>query len=359
MFIDGKIFSIQNQGGISRLYYELLRARDSEELCTLYRGEYRDNYDWSRISNISNIGVPKKLTGHFLGRLGRVIDPIWLEREWLKARVIDNTYVSTYYRLPRFASGSHIVVGDYDCVHERFPDLFPGLDKLLAAKRHAFNRANLILTISESSKSDIMKFYGIPGKKIKVFHLGVDTFFDKQCDSKSSLYSSEKPYLLYVGSRAHYKNFSVLQNAFKLGLKKHYNLIVVGGGDMTASEREPFGSSVSWLSADDTKLKGLYQRAAALVYPSRHEGFGLPPLEALCCGCPVVVTDNPVAHETLSEHAEYFAWNDVSGLLGAIELAVHHGKRKRESAYNHARLYTWERSADRFYSQIELSKASL
>ncbi|PCH54309.1 MAG: hypothetical protein COC22_00455 [Flavobacteriaceae bacterium] len=359
MFIDGKIFSIQKQGGISRLYYELLRFKNPDRSCTLYRGRYQDSYDWSCISNVQNIGLPRKLNGNFINRLERVTDPIWLEYEWLKAKKVDSTYISTYYRLPSFLSRSHIVVGDYDCVHERFPDLFPGVDKVISTKRRAFSRADLIMTISESSKLDIMKFYGIMEDKIRVFPLGVDAFFDRPLDPKSDLCCSDKPFLLYVGSRAHYKNFSMLQKAFESGLKKHYDLIVVGGGDMMDVEKAPFGHSVSWLSANDAELKDLYQRAAALVYPSRYEGFGLPPLEALCCGCPVVVTDNPVARETLGEHTEYFLWNDLPSFLEAVELAVQHSPKRREAAYNHARTYTWKKSADRFYSQIELSKASL
>jgi len=356
MFIDGKIFGLQRQGGISRLYYEILRFLNPETPCTLYRGFYQDSYDWSAIPVTHNIGTRWQPTSRLLGQVKRVIDPVWLEAEWAKGRKGDDTYVSTYYRLPRFSANCRIVVGDYDCTHERFPELFPGVDKIMEMKRYAFSRADLILTISRSSKHDLMEFYDIPDQKIEVFYLGVDTFFDRP---EPTGISAEKPYLLYVGSRASYKNFSILQKAFEQELRKYYDLVVVGGGELSAVERKPFGNSVRWSPANDEELRTLYQGAASFIYPSRYEGFGLPPLEALACGCPVVVADHPVAHEILSAHAEYFSWNDAAGLIDAVGRAVQHNDEVRQHAYSHSRGYTWEKSAKTFYSKIRLTRSRL
>ncbi len=360
MFIDGKIFSLQRQGGISRLYYEILRFQKPGNPCTLYRGFSKDSYDWSAVPIPRNIAVSWQPGSRLLDKVKRIIDPVWLEAEWAKSRrATDDTYVSTYYRLPVFSSNCRVIVGDYDCTHERFPELFPGVEKVMAMKRKAFDRADLILTISESSKQDVMEFYDIPDQKIEVFYLGVDSFFDQISKPQMTNDLGKKPFLLYVGSRASYKNFSIIQKAFDLGLNKDYDLVVVGGGELSPAEWPSAENSVQWCQADDHELRTLYQSAAAFIYPSRYEGFGLPPLEALACGCPVVVADHPVAHEILSGHAEYFSWNDASGLTDAVDRAVHHNEEVRKEGYSHARGYTWEKSADTFYSKLRANQSRL
>ncbi len=354
MFVDGQIFSLQQQGGISRLYYEILRRMSPSEHCVLYRGFYQDVYDWSTLELTRNIGIFCSFDGRIIGRLIRMIDPLWLEMEWKKSTALgEELYVSTYYRLPRYRTGSRIIVGDYDCTHEHFPELFPNARKVMEMKRRAFSDSDLVLTISESSKRDVMRFYGVPDRKIEVFPLGVDTIFDMEGSPRSSKgCSKRKPYLLYVGSRAGYKNFSILQAAFEQGLGKDYDLVVVGGGMLSPAELEPFSGQVRWLYANDSRLRQLYQGAAAFVYPSRYEGFGLPPLEALACGCPVVVSDHPVAHEVLSDRVEYCLWNDTSGFIEAVGRAVAQDKQTRLRGHMHAREYSWEKAADSFISKV-------
>ncbi len=353
MFIDGQIFSLQRQGGISRLYYEVLKLLNQGDDCVLYRGLAQDGYDWSEVSVTKNIGATWQPSSRLMGKLGRVFDNLWLDSEWAKyKKTNDATYIATYYRLPKRSSDCRIIVGDYDCAHERFPELFPGSDKLKEMKHRAFLRADLIATISESSKQDVIKFYDIPDHKIEVFHLGVDPFFDRSHMDNSFRKHEGKPYLLYVGSRAPYKNFSILQEAFRLGLHKDYDLAVVGGGELSATEKASLEGVGYWYPANDGELRALYQGAAAFIYPSLYEGFGLPPLEALACGAPVVVADHPVSHEVLAEHVEYFNCDDALGLIDAVDRAVHHNKDVRELGYKHARSYTWAASAKRFYSLV-------
>lgn len=357
MFLDGRIFSLQKNGGISRLYYEILRFLQPDDSCVLFRGLAKDGFDWSNISLERNVGVQWQLSSRIASKIGRGVEPIWLEKEWgeykKRRKSGGATYVSSYYRLPKLVSDCQILVGDYDCAHEQYPELFPGSEKIIEMKRRAFSGANLIATISESSKQDVMRFYNIPEEKIKVFHLGVDRFFDRTIIDKSLRYQNEKPFLLYVGNRGSYKNFSILVEAFKSGLYRDYDLVAVGGGELSTAEKEAVGDWVDWRPADDNELRALYQQAAAFIYPSRYEGFGLPPLEALACGTPVVVADHPVFHEVLSDHAEYFIWEDVYGLIDAVNRAVSHSNNKKEAGYRHARNYTWKASAERFFSFVK------
>jgi len=362
MFVDGRIFSLQRQGGISRLYYEILHLMTHERSCELFRGFYQDEYDWCTVPLVRNTGLrwspPPR--NKLLSRVKQLADAVWLELAWAKSRRKGNdVYVSTYYRLPRNRADAFIVVGDYDCAHERFPELFPGGERIIQMKRRAFAAADLILTISESSRQDVMRFYGVPRHKIEGVHLGVDRFFDRSKAEEAVENSKRKPYLLYVGSRALYKNFSVLESAFQTGLVKDYEVVVVGGGPLNESEMNAFHGRVRWLDAGDGELRTLYQEAAAFIYPSLHEGFGLPPLEALACGCPVVVADIQVAHEVLGEHAEYFKPDEPAALVDAISRAVDQDRDTRMRGYAHARSYTWEKAASAFVEKINTHRSQM
>ncbi|MDQ6966764.1 MAG: glycosyltransferase family 1 protein, partial [Mariprofundaceae bacterium] len=255
-------------------------------------------------------------------------------------------YHSSYYRVPRLREGAKLMVADYDCVPERFPESCPGLDYIRELKTHAFKHADLIVSISESSRQDVMRFYQVPGEKIKVLHLGINEFFDVPAQPLPP--HSGRPYLLYVGSRAVYKNFDLLLSAFEQGLFPGFDLRVVGGEAPLKSDKIPGGqSSLYWERADDIRLRELYWNAQALVYPSTYEGFGLPPLEALASGCPVVAGETPAVREVLATHAEFFPCDEIEGLVAAVERAVGWPEQRRQEAYLHARSFSWSRAAER------------
>jgi len=352
MFIDGRIFGMQKHGGISRLYYEILRRPREDMPITLFRGLYLDDYDWSRVRAARNVGAgwPYSFRGN--ARLKGMFERPWLEYEWAAARTKkEGLYLSTYYRMPALLGDAAFIVGDYDCTYERFPHLFPGSDSLFRLKRKAFARADLVVTISGSSKRDLVEFYGLPADRVEVVHLGVDEYFSRP-DADSASSPAGRPYLLFVGSRASYKNFDIVRDAFAAGLLGDYDLVVVGGEPLPAPRQVAGPGTITWERADDARLRELYRGASVFLYPSRYEGFGLPPLEALACGCPVVVADHPVAHEVLGEHAEYFAWDDVDALREAVARAAGHDDAQRDRGYLHARTYSWESAADNFIGKL-------
>lgn len=359
IFIDGGVFSLQRYGGISRLHFEILQQMQGQLPFYLFRGFFVDAYPWSDVALEKNTAFPWRMSFPGSIRLQSVANKLWLEQAWAQARKEGfSIYHTSYYRLPRFFGADALIVSDYDCIHERFPDCFPDAKHIKDIKRTSFSAADLIVTISESSKRDIMQFYGVCSDRIRVMPLGVDSFFDMPAREMESN-NKERPYLLYVGSRAPYKNYSVLERAFELGLFDDYDLVVVGGSPLFPKIQKVSGTSrVIWREADDEKLRELYWGASALVYPSLYEGFGLPPLEALACGCPAVVAETPVLREVLGDHATYFPAGDVDALQAAVSKAVQQTDSQKIANYIYAKKYSWKKAATKmlgFYHEIMAS----
>jgi glycosyltransferase involved in cell wall biosynthesis len=173
-------------------------------------------------------------------------------------------------------------------------------------------RAAMVIAVSEATKRDVVNIFHIPSGKIQVTYEGVAPIF---FDAPTHVQAKRDPYILYVGNAYPHKNLHTLVGAFSRIVKKHpsVKLVLVGRDDFfyRRLKREVTLSSVAERvvfhgPADDRQLIGLYAGASLLVMPSKREGFGLPPLEALASGCPVACSDIPVFHETLADHATYF-----------------------------------------------------
>lgn len=345
VFMDGKAFGMQRYGGVSRMHYELLRHLAGSIPMQVFRGFAVDGYDWEEIHVDRNINRSRMGSFRGAGRLAFWLERPWLEKSWLDAeRSGASIYHASYYRVPFRKGKGRLLVSDFDCIHERFPGFSENAEQMMAMKMHAFQQADLIVSISESSKRDLMEFYGSSEEKIRVCHLGVDSFFELPPSGMPRF--TERPYLLYVGSRVPYKNFRIVERIFVEGRLPEYDLVVVGGESRVPERQLPNGGSMRWLRADDVKLRELYWHASALIYPSMHEGFGLPPLEALASGCPVVASDIPVLHEVLGKHAEYFVADDPEELVDAVHHVRLWNPHRRQAAYRHARSYTWKRTAE-------------
>lgn len=345
IFLDGRVFGFQRHGGISRMHYELLRHLHPAFRIELFRGFYQDNYDWQALRLEGNAGSKWDVAFRGSGRLKLLLEKPWLEYRWSKAfNKGISLYHASYYRVPRSQPGVKLLVVDYDSIHERFPEYFRGTARMKEIKRRAFQQADLIVSISESSRQDVIRFYHVPEEKIKVLHLGINEFFDVAPGTRPE--DSGRPYLLYVGSRVAYKNFEILVRAFETGLFPELDLRVVGGETPLESGRQLGGKcSIYWEAADDLRLRELYWDAQALVYPSRYEGFGLPPLEALASGCPVVAGDTPALREVLGSNAEFFCCDHSVELVAAVDRAMSWSGDKRRAAYLHAKGFSWSRAA--------------
>jgi glycosyltransferase involved in cell wall biosynthesis len=318
---DHWAFSTQPFGGVARYFAELahrLQAHgecDVRVLAPLYQSHYLRQLD------------PRVVTGAYwrpIRRTGRIRQTIndALTRTALRYREPDIIH-ETYYRAGGMApAGVKTVLTVYDMIHERLPGYFPPGDPTTARKAAAVRRADRVICISESTRADLLEFHPEAESKAVVIPLA-SSFDPGACDDAPSIVDG--PYLLYVGDRRGYKNFPRLLEAFALAgeLLPDVRLVCFGGAPFTVREEEEIErlrlrGRVLRLAGDDGVLGRLYRHATALVYPSLYEGFGMPPLEAMSLGCPVLCSHTSSLPEVVGDAAALFDPADAQSIAAAI-----------------------------------------
>jgi glycosyltransferase involved in cell wall biosynthesis len=217
-----------------------------------------------------------------------------------------------------------------------------------------------ILTVSSFSKERIAARLGVPPERISVIPPGVDHFDRLESDYAvlQRLSLSFDRFVLIVGSLAPGKNLARTLEAIALLEREHPGLtFVIAGGQNV----KVFGSSlpraasaakhIVWAGyVSDGELKALYENAACFVFPSLYEGFGLPPLEAMYCGCPVIASREASLPEVCGDAALYCDAHDAADIAAKIvELMgdVEQRRAMREKGRAHAQQYRWDTSASR------------
>ena len=231
------------------------------------------------------------------------------------------------HALPLGWSG-RTVVTLHDLHFERDPSAMGLADRLTfkAVVPRAAKRADHVLAVSERTKRDAIELYGLDPEKITVTPLGVDPAF-------SPGDGSHDDYLLFVGAvQARKDPLAALAAAQRAGLP----LVVAGPEKEPALARElrARGADVRGF-VDRDELGRLYRRAAALLLPSRYEGFGIPVLEAMASGTPVVLSDDPALREVAGD----------AGVYGTVEDALRERDRYRAAGLERAQQFSWERTA--------------
>lgn len=211
-----------------------------------------------------------------------------------------------------------------------------------------------IITISKFSKDEIIKFLDVPESKIKVIYCGISEEFFSSLDASTEISKTKKKYILTVSSLNPRKNLKQLIIAFKRLNLTDCQLIIVGAEynifsrndlkNLTGKNRNIiFKGYIS-----DNELRSLYQRAILFVFPSYYEGFGLPPLEAMACGCPVVVSNVASLPEVCGDAAYYVDPYSVESIAeGMYKVLTDEALRQSliQKGLERAKLFSWERSA--------------
>jgi glycosyltransferase involved in cell wall biosynthesis len=296
---------------------------------------------------------------HFFPKTGRFMFMVNQQLSKLKLRNMDVDLLhETYYSAkPLCPAAKSRIITVYDMIHEKYAFSFSHLDRTTKYKRLAVSRADHIICISHSTKKDLCEIFDVPEHKVSVVHLGFDKF-EQRCASAASITDEypQRPFLLYVGSRGGYKNFTGMLKAIALrsDLKDTFDVVAFGGGPLNAFELALIDSlgfarnSVRQVGGGDTVLGGLYRHAAAFVYPSLYEGFGLPPLEAMAHNCPVVTSNSSSMPEVVGNAGEYFDPLDVGGQAEAICSVVFDAQRRSqliELGRQRLSVFSWERCA--------------
>jgi glycosyltransferase involved in cell wall biosynthesis len=199
-----------------------------------------------------------------------------------------------------------------------------------------------------------MREYSPASDKVRVVHLAQSEVF-RPIDLRQTglAVKQEKPFLLYVGGRQHYKNFRMLLLAYRdWKFRRDIDLVVVGNQWSEAeaqclAELRLLESVRVLASVEDSQLCELYNRAITFVYPSVYEGFGIPVLEALACGCPVVASAIPSTFEISSDCPIYFQPTSKGELESALERSVTEGRSAGRVArgIELSKNFSWDRTA--------------
>ncbi|MFN9673139.1 MAG: glycosyltransferase family 4 protein [Microcystis sp.] len=313
--IDGVIFQI-NQGGIARVWYSILQEWSNSEF-----GQHIIILDRNKTApRLKNLKY-WLLEAYDYNHSGKDTRKIQAICDQLQAAL----FISTYYTTP-LSTPSALMV------HDMIPEVLQAdLNQPEWQEKHyAILYASRYITISANTARDLVEFYHhITQDKIDVVYNGVSQEFSRsiaqEIDGFKQKYQILNPYFLIVGSRISlkgYKNVKLFFEAWN-NLPKNNNLAVVCvGGDL---ELEPELSKLATnittyvLKLDDQDLKTAYSGAIALVYPSLYEGFGLPIIEAMACGCPVITCFNSAIPEVGGDAVLYIDGTSIDEMIQAIK----------------------------------------
>lgn len=349
---DHQVFIRQSHGGISRYFAELvqnLQHRADVEptvIAPVHLNEY-----------LLRTGIRQRVRGRFLpltfrgnGRVVSALNAVLLPYYWLGSKfdVLHETYYSESHR----GQCRVRVLTIYDVIHELFPHEFPDSEQISRAKRAAIRRADHVICISETTRQDAIRLLGLAPEQSSVIYLGWS--LDGEVASTSPKVAG-KSYVLYVGTRNEYKNFGILLEAFASSavLRQNFDLVAFGGRGFSAAEtkeieRVGLTNCVRHVRGDDGLLKAYYRAATAFVYPSRYEGFGIPPLEAMANGCPVACSNAGSICEVVGDATAYFDPDNAEQLRLILERLAQDTRFAddlRAKGFERIKKYSWEKCA--------------
>lgn len=350
---DHQIFTWQTYGGISRYYYEIANriaamGNDVEIFSPFYVNKYIQND-----RQVQFCGAKIPFFWNITPQILKFINPM-LARVLIKPRkdidILHETYFSLLDWCPKSAKR---VITVYDMIHEKFAEYFSRWNKTQQFKAHAVRRADHVICISENTRQDLISLLNVPEEKTSVVYLGYSLNINRLY---KKAVASGKPFILYVGSRGEWKNFNGLIQAYGQSqfLKNEFNLVCFGGGSFNTQELKLMDSlniehnKIKHITGTDDLLAGLYSTAAAFVCPSLYEGFGIPPLEAMSFGCPVVCSNTSSLPEVVGNAAELFDPENEAAMRCAIEtVVVDHEKSHSlvERGYERIKKFSWDKTS--------------
>jgi glycosyltransferase involved in cell wall biosynthesis len=353
------------QGGNETYITNLIKSLaeiDGDNLYTIYLADAGAAAQWresftTRYKNFSLRLLPPPTP------LVRV--PVYLTYELFR-RPVDVLHVQ--YTAPPFCRVP-VVVTIHDLAFERMPETFTrrGSFQLKLTVRRTAKKAARVATVSEYSRQDLLDIYKLPPEKVVVTYNGVESSFNprpsvpNEAEEVRRRFGVSRDFLLAVGSLQPRKNLVRLIRAYARLRSERQDfrpqLVIVGRKLWLASEifdevkRHPWADDVILTGyVADEDLPALYRAARAFVYPSLFEGFGLPPLEAMACGTPVVTSDVSSLPEITGDAALLIDPNDERALASALIEVVNNDRLRaelREKGIAQAMKFTWRDAAEK------------
>ena len=361
IYYDNQIFRLQKYGGISRYFVRLAEQLAGMNhhpmvLGGFHMNAYLRDLDRSLTKGVYLEKYPKG-TIRLLRDSGKLINQAYATLT--RPHIVHETYFSED---PMLKGGKRRVITEYDCLHELYPELFPQVQLKTKEKKRAFDRADLILAISHQTKADMLKFFSVPEEKIQVTHLAADPKIAEDRIVYPPV--AERPFLLYVGIRMKHKNFEGMVRAFAAStrLMKEFDLVVFTPLPFSSLELKLFDDlgfgedQVKRVEGDDPQLFGYFKTARAFVYPSLYEGFGIPPLEAMTYGCPVVCSNTSSLPEVVGDAALTFDPENLEEMSSQMErMAIDDSLRAGFIQKGNERIthFSWQKTAQETLQHYE------
>lgn len=361
---DHQVFAAQKYGGVSRLFYELIKhLADNKEIeLFLFHGLYINRFPVRDFKQKAAFYFGQKMAA--FPHISVLLKPInrLLFNNTMGQKPVDIYHPTGYSSIVYNWRKSPVVLTIYDMIPELFPQDFPDIRSRLEDKRKCIERADKIITISQTTKQDLLRFYKVDETKVNVIYPGAPVENgENEKNEQYEPYKHHKPYILYVGTRKQgYKNFDNLLMAYAISKKIHdeFDLICFGGPDFSKAKYDLLSlfdclDNVYHLSGNDRELAGLYKGAAGFVYPSLYEGFGLPPLEAMTYGCPVIAGRVPVIQEVLGDAAAYVEPREPEAIASVMESVLFDESLRLnliEKGKNQVKKYSWRHMADETFA---------
>jgi len=349
---DHQVFSWQTFGGVSRYYCELMREFRRTHAVDFRLGVRYSNNAYLNSTTLSahrQFFKKHNFRGKaiLLGALNRRYSKSLIARG--EFDIFHPTFFDPYFL--NLLGNRPFVMTVYDLNHDKYPSMFPPGDTTARHMGILIKRAAKIIAISENTKMDLVRFCAVDPKKIQVIYLA------GTLDLKGRQAHLRLPtrYILFVGSRAIYKNFLFFIRSVTPILQKDRELkVICAGGGSFSKEEQLFlddleiAKQVLYYPVNDAILRTLYRNALVFVFPSLYEGFGLPVLEAFACQCPTIVSHTSSFPEVAGEAAVYLEPSDPSSVREAVKKVINSPKlRAALKAKGRAQLkkFSWAKTA--------------
>ncbi|HIQ39262.1 MAG TPA: glycosyltransferase family 1 protein [Methanothermococcus okinawensis] len=344
--------------GIGYYVYRLIYG-----LSKLFDDIYLINYDKNNIFQLNEIFIKNPINFKYLKSFyfWHIYLNYYLNHNKLDLDIIHSPENASLFVKLKYQKK---VITIHDIIPFHFPETFTKITifryKLLLPK--TLRTADKIIADSYNTKKDIIKYFKIPEDKTKVIHLGVDEKYKPLSEEKinniKEKYCINYPFILYVGTLEPRKNIPTLIKAY-YKLKKQglpHKLVITGKKGwkyksiFETIDKLNLRKDVIFTGyVPDEDLPALYNAADLFVYPSLYEGFGLPPLEAMACGTPVITSNTSSLPEVVGDAGIMVDPYDVDGLSKAMyEVLTNDGLREelRKKGLERAKLFSWKKCAE-------------
>lgn len=352
---DGYIYSLQSEGGINRVFENVVRRLPADWEPRLFMPHLRDAAKFTHLRAKVRCHSPKLLWGTRVERSFMARAYPWRVCSWGA-----DVYHPTYYQLLSGPGAQHLgkplVITLHDFILRRFPDRtrhWADAEHWIRRQSECIRAADALICYSEHTLVDLREFHPEAVGKTRVIPAASDL---SPIPGQGGGRPTDAPYFLVVGSRGPHKNFETTLKAFARLEPRKAGIRLVAAGIRGASATEQIlmdelklSDEVLFVPApDDATIANFYAGALALLYPSRHEGFGLPVLEAMRCGTAVITSEKSSLPEVAGDAALYADPGDPESICQAMRSLVSDEAGRQELIRRgaaRAAMFSWDRTA--------------